>query len=219
MNRNFRAFTDLKSLELEVPMICLVTGCVSLCRDRHYTLETRLTSWSSGRGWFGWSSWSMWFGLTSRSRWVVWGGVMCRVIHPSLVGSSLILYYATNVSIIRQAASHGPHLSKIFLSTLNDNSYAQANSGFRILRRYKNCLNLEEALVQTCYEGRPPIRFRPSQKSKKDAADDPNIPRWLTCFWEPIMAPSCRVVPIEGGVQFALSNSSICILRSWDRTF
>lgn len=30
MNRNFNAFTDLKSLELEVPMICLATGCVSL---------------------------------------------------------------------------------------------------------------------------------------------------------------------------------------------
>jgi hypothetical protein len=28
MNRNFRAFTDLKSLEPEVPMICLVTGGV-----------------------------------------------------------------------------------------------------------------------------------------------------------------------------------------------
>jgi len=34
MNRNFNAFTDLKSLELEVPMICLATGCVSLRRDR-----------------------------------------------------------------------------------------------------------------------------------------------------------------------------------------
>jgi len=37
MNRYFRAFTDLKSLELEVPMICLVTGCVSLRRDRRYS--------------------------------------------------------------------------------------------------------------------------------------------------------------------------------------
>ena len=34
MNRNFNAFTDLKPLELEVPTICLVTGCVSGRRDR-----------------------------------------------------------------------------------------------------------------------------------------------------------------------------------------
>ncbi len=34
MNRNFNAFTDLKLLELEVPTICLATGCVSLRRDR-----------------------------------------------------------------------------------------------------------------------------------------------------------------------------------------
>ena len=27
INRNVNAFTDLKSLELEVPMICLATGC------------------------------------------------------------------------------------------------------------------------------------------------------------------------------------------------
>jgi hypothetical protein len=36
INRNFNAFTDLKALELEVPTICLVTGCVSLRRDRLY---------------------------------------------------------------------------------------------------------------------------------------------------------------------------------------
>ena len=36
INRNVNAFTDLKSLELEVPTICLVTGCVSLRRDRRY---------------------------------------------------------------------------------------------------------------------------------------------------------------------------------------
>jgi hypothetical protein len=36
INRNFSAFTDLKSLELEVPMICLATGCVLLRRDRRY---------------------------------------------------------------------------------------------------------------------------------------------------------------------------------------
>ena len=29
MNRNFNAFTDFESLELEVPTFCLVTGCVS----------------------------------------------------------------------------------------------------------------------------------------------------------------------------------------------
>jgi hypothetical protein len=34
MNRKFNTFTDLKSLELEVPKICLVTGCVSARRDR-----------------------------------------------------------------------------------------------------------------------------------------------------------------------------------------
>ena len=36
INRNVNAFTDLKSLELEVPMICLATGRVSLRRDRRY---------------------------------------------------------------------------------------------------------------------------------------------------------------------------------------
>jgi len=36
VNRKFNAFTDLKSLELEVPKICLVTGCVSARRDRRY---------------------------------------------------------------------------------------------------------------------------------------------------------------------------------------
>ena len=33
MNRNFNVFTDLKPLELEVPIICLATGCVSGRRD------------------------------------------------------------------------------------------------------------------------------------------------------------------------------------------
>ena len=33
MNRNFNAFAELKSLELEVPTICLATGCVSGRRD------------------------------------------------------------------------------------------------------------------------------------------------------------------------------------------
>ncbi len=37
MNRKFNTFKDLKSLELEVPKICLVTGCVSARRDRRYT--------------------------------------------------------------------------------------------------------------------------------------------------------------------------------------
>jgi hypothetical protein len=38
MNRNFDAFTDLlKSLDLEVPTICLATGCVSGRRDRRYS--------------------------------------------------------------------------------------------------------------------------------------------------------------------------------------
>ena len=34
MNRNFNVLTDLKSLELEVPTICLVIGCVLAHRDR-----------------------------------------------------------------------------------------------------------------------------------------------------------------------------------------
>jgi hypothetical protein len=34
INRNFYTFTDFKSLELEVPTFCLVTGCVSARRDR-----------------------------------------------------------------------------------------------------------------------------------------------------------------------------------------
>ena len=33
-NRNFNVFIDLKSLELKVPTICLVTGGVSGHRDR-----------------------------------------------------------------------------------------------------------------------------------------------------------------------------------------
>ncbi len=36
MDRNFRVFIDFISLELEVPTICLVTGGVSLRRDRRY---------------------------------------------------------------------------------------------------------------------------------------------------------------------------------------
>jgi hypothetical protein len=32
----FNVFTDFKSLELEVPTICLVTPCVSARRDRRY---------------------------------------------------------------------------------------------------------------------------------------------------------------------------------------
>jgi hypothetical protein len=36
MDRNFRAFIDFMSLELEVPTICLVTGGVSVRRDRRY---------------------------------------------------------------------------------------------------------------------------------------------------------------------------------------
>jgi hypothetical protein len=36
INRNFNMFMDLKSLELEVPTICLVAGGVSERRDRRY---------------------------------------------------------------------------------------------------------------------------------------------------------------------------------------
>jgi hypothetical protein len=36
MNRNLNEFTDFESLELEVPMFCVVTGCVSARRDRRY---------------------------------------------------------------------------------------------------------------------------------------------------------------------------------------
>jgi hypothetical protein len=35
-DRNFNTFIDLQSLKLEVPMFCLVTGCVSGHRDRRY---------------------------------------------------------------------------------------------------------------------------------------------------------------------------------------
>jgi hypothetical protein len=34
--RNFDILVDLEPLEFEVPMICLVTGCVSRRRDRRY---------------------------------------------------------------------------------------------------------------------------------------------------------------------------------------
>ena len=34
IDRNFKAFIDFISLELEVPAICLVTGGVSVRRDR-----------------------------------------------------------------------------------------------------------------------------------------------------------------------------------------
>jgi hypothetical protein len=34
MNRNFNKFVDFMSLELEVPIFCFVTGCVSARRDR-----------------------------------------------------------------------------------------------------------------------------------------------------------------------------------------
>ena len=37
LNRNFRAFTDFKLLELEVPTICLVIGGVSARRERRYS--------------------------------------------------------------------------------------------------------------------------------------------------------------------------------------
>lgn len=36
IDRNFSAFIDFISLELEVPTICLVTGGVSVRRDRRY---------------------------------------------------------------------------------------------------------------------------------------------------------------------------------------
>jgi hypothetical protein len=34
--RNLNISVDLETLEFEVPIVCLVTGCVSLCRDRPY---------------------------------------------------------------------------------------------------------------------------------------------------------------------------------------
>lgn len=36
-DRNFDTIINLQSLKLEVPMLCLVTGCVSGHRDRRYT--------------------------------------------------------------------------------------------------------------------------------------------------------------------------------------
>jgi hypothetical protein len=47
VNRNFNTFTDLKSLELKVPMICLAMGCVSLRRDRRYIYKPNLTKGKS----------------------------------------------------------------------------------------------------------------------------------------------------------------------------
>ena len=41
IDRNFRAFIDFMSLELEVPTICLVTGGVSVRRDRRYLTMSR----------------------------------------------------------------------------------------------------------------------------------------------------------------------------------
>jgi hypothetical protein len=38
INRNFNTFTDLELLELEVPLFCLVTPCVSARRDARYAL-------------------------------------------------------------------------------------------------------------------------------------------------------------------------------------
>lgn len=35
INRNFNIFTDFKALELEVPIICLITGYTSGYRDRY----------------------------------------------------------------------------------------------------------------------------------------------------------------------------------------
>ena len=37
IDRNLRAFIDFMSLELEIPTICLVTGGVSVRRDRRYS--------------------------------------------------------------------------------------------------------------------------------------------------------------------------------------
>jgi hypothetical protein len=36
MNRNCNEFTNFESLELEVPTLCLVPGCVSARKDRRY---------------------------------------------------------------------------------------------------------------------------------------------------------------------------------------
>jgi hypothetical protein len=47
MNRKFNTFTDLKSLKLKVPKICLVIECVSARRDRRYGLFNRGLSFYS----------------------------------------------------------------------------------------------------------------------------------------------------------------------------
>jgi hypothetical protein len=39
--RNFDRFANLEPLEFEVPMVCLVTGCVSLRRETRYALFIR----------------------------------------------------------------------------------------------------------------------------------------------------------------------------------
>jgi hypothetical protein len=44
-----------------------------------------------------------------------------------------------------------PNLPKLFLFYLDNNSHAQANSGFRLLRSYMIWLHLEEASLRTCH--------------------------------------------------------------------
>jgi hypothetical protein len=39
INKYLNTFTNLKSLEIEVPTFCLVIGCVSARRDRRYHME------------------------------------------------------------------------------------------------------------------------------------------------------------------------------------
>jgi hypothetical protein len=51
MDRNFRAFIDFMSLELEVPTICLVTGGVSVRRDRRYVYLSCLNNTYSTVTW------------------------------------------------------------------------------------------------------------------------------------------------------------------------
>jgi hypothetical protein len=58
MNRNFNEFTDFKSLGLEVPTFCFVTGCVSARRDRRprFDFNVPFHSWWTNVHNFGWWS-------------------------------------------------------------------------------------------------------------------------------------------------------------------
>ena len=54
IDRNLNVFINLKSLELEVPIVCLVIGCVLGRRDRRYLLSVSLFDGSNFYGDITW---------------------------------------------------------------------------------------------------------------------------------------------------------------------